>query len=112
MTAGEVIRRFDDLRRNSLPLSLKLESLACLEGRIARELGFDEPCELGEQSELLAGGSGDIYHFYLCSRLDFENGDFERFNNDMAVFATRYSEFAAGIVRARKRGGSLRVGLQ
>lgn len=111
MRAGEVIRRFDGLHRNSLPLALKLDSLCDLESRIAREFGFEAPVSLSEDSSLIARDHGDIYYLHLCSRLDFENGDFERFNNDMAVFAERYGEFAAGIVRSRSRGGHLKVGL-
>ena len=110
MTAGEVIRRFDDLHRNSMPLSLKLESIVGLESRIARELGYPEPVKLTEDSPLIAREYGEIYYLYLCSRLDFENGDFERFNNDMAVFAERYGEFAAATVRSRSRGGHMKVG--
>ena len=110
MTAGEVIRRFDDLHRNAMPLSLKLESIASLESRIARELGFTAPITVTEESSLIAADHAEIYYLYLCSRLDFENGDFDRFNNDMAVFAESYSAFAAGVVRSRNRGGRIKVG--
>ncbi len=110
MTAGQVIRRFDDLRRNSLPLEVKLGCIAQLEKNIAADFGLPKPEKVAEDTVLLAPDHGQLYYLQLCARLDFENGDFERQRNDLKLFAERYAEFAAGVVRSRNRGGRLKVG--
>lgn len=110
MRAGQVIRRFDDLRRNSLPAEVKLELLDQLERQIADDLGSEYQGPLTEDSPLLAEGRGQLYYLQLCARLDFENGDFERQENTLRIFGVLYAEFIASRVRRRSGGGHLKVG--
>ena len=110
MTAGEAIRRFDDLRRNELPLDVKLDCLDQLENNLACDFGFDKPEKLGESDRLIAQNRPDLYFLQLCARLDFENRDFERQENDLKLFAAEYARFAADTVRRSVRGGRMKVG--
>lgn len=110
MTAGEVIRRFDDLRRNDLPIDVKLDCLDQLENNIACDFGFDKPEKLVESTPLIAENRSELYFLQLCARLDFENRDFERQENDLKLFAAEYARFAAETVRKSSRGGRMKVG--
>lgn len=109
MTAGEVIRGFDDRRHNRLSLEVKLECLCRLEAKIARDTGGEVPVCLSEKSELAAEGFGELYYLALCALLDFENADFERQSNDTSVFDGRYAEFMRACVRSRNSGGQIKV---
>ncbi|MBQ3100412.1 MAG: hypothetical protein IJC50_05410 [Clostridia bacterium] len=110
MTAGEVIRRFDDLRRNDLPLDVKLDCLDQLENNVACDFGFDKPERVGQSTPLIAKNRPELYFLQLCARLDFENRDFERQENDLKLFAAEYARFAAETVRRSVRGGRMKVG--
>ena len=110
MTAADVIRRFDDLRRNDLPLEVKLDCLDQLENNIACDFGFDKPGRVAEDSGLIAGNRGELYFLQLCARLDFENRDFERQENDLRLLGAEYARFAAETVRRSAKGGRMKVG--
>ena len=110
MTAGEVIRRFDDLRRNDLPLAVKLDCIDQLENNLACDFGFDKPDRVDEGSRLIAQNREQLYFLQLCARHDFESRDFERQENDLRLFAAEYARFAAETVRRSARGGRMKVG--
>lgn len=40
-----------------------------------------------------------LYRSYLCAMIDFANGEYDRYNNSMAMFNTHYREFTEWYIR-------------
>lgn len=54
--------------------------------------GYDAKIDCGR--ELLADAYGELYVYYLMSKIDFFNGETQRYNVDAAMFNEAYQGFA------------------
>ncbi len=117
MTVSEAISRADLTRPNELEPELKLAWLSALDGVLRREVLL--PCE-GEvpperryealdpdETELLVPFPDDeLYVFYLVMRIDLENGELERYNNDVRLYEQALQTWAAAHRRAHRPAGA------
>lgn len=103
MTAEQAICLADLTRPNEYEPELKLFWLSRLDGQIQAELfqthagGDGEPYagDGGAERELLVGWPfDDLYVRFLVMRIDLENGELERYNNDAAAFNRMYQSYA------------------
>ncbi len=111
MTILEAITLADLDRPNEISVERKLQWLSTLDGRIYRELmltyddappafsGYDEQTEL-RTTELMVGFPfDDLYLRYLVLRIDLEQGELERYNNDAAAFNRVWKSYATNYGR-------------
>lgn len=104
MTPTEALALADLTRPNAYEPELKLRWLSDLEGRIRAELfdafeDGDVPLPAGSDLDPEAALQvprpwDELYVPYLLLRIDLENGELERYNNDAAYFNRLYRSFA------------------
>lgn len=103
MTAEKSISTADELRPNSILKELKLKWLCDIESRIYNEVFITH--KNGDSkftdTENITGGTtlflkppyDEVYILYLCSMIDFYNGEYGRYNNDNALLKALYKDF-------------------
>lgn len=106
MTVLEALRLGDLTRPNEFEPELKLRWLSALDGLVTRELyeahegwtgsfaGYDEDTDLQNTQLLIPRPWDDIYVRYLVMRIDLENGELDRYNQDAAAFNRIYQSYA------------------
>ena len=110
MTILEAITQADLTRPNELEPELKRSWLSTLDGQIHRELlqrhagevpdftGYDAQTP-GSARLLVPYPWDELYVQYLVMRIDQENGELERYNNDAACFNRSWRAFAGDYVK-------------
>lgn len=103
MTREDVLARVREIRPNEYQDEWALRLIDELEQRILRELmeGYQIP-EAGE--ELMAVPPYDgIYTDWIIAQIDLANSEYDRYNNDLQLFNTRWDEFARHVSRTYHR---------
>lgn len=110
MTVQEAVKAADELRPNTFSEQMKMTWLSELDGRIKTEI-FDlhEGFEDREIPEYIPGNRTnelfapepytDMYLYWLFMKMDFMNGEIDRFNNDALMHNTQWLAFANHINR-------------
>lgn len=123
MTIQEAIAKVDSLKPNQYKQPEKLEWLNEVDGKIYKELilTHDNPDELSWESygvntdvsmELLAKEPyATLYIHYLSAKIDWYNGEYGRYNNEMAAYNEAYQEYANYICRTYGSVGVKRIRL-
>lgn len=102
MRAGELLHIVNEKKKyNNYDLEESLRVLQMVEDRIQEELinthENPEEFEVGkidEDSLLIAAGPHiDIYIHYLMAMMDKDNEEFDRYNNNMALFNEAYNNY-------------------
>ncbi|MBR2478919.1 MAG: hypothetical protein IKB47_00760 [Clostridia bacterium] len=117
MTIMECLNRIDTIKPNSYSQSEKIKWLSTLDGIIKTEIidtheggekipfkgyGDDEPIS----TELLVPPPYDeIYLFWLESKIDYWNGEIDRYNNSNEMYNAAYTSFARYYNRSNKPKG-------
>lgn len=105
MTLIEAITKIDALKPNTYSQSEKVKWLSMIDGIIKNKIidtheggegisfnGYDENTNL--VTELLVPAPyDDIYVRWLETRIDYTNGEYDRYNNGLEVFNEMYDEF-------------------
>ncbi len=105
MTIIEAINKVDALKPNSYTQSDKIAWLATLDGLIKKHIidtheggesvvfdGYDENTPL--DTELLAESPYDaVYLTWLEAKIDYANGEFNKYNNSAVAYNTDYSAY-------------------
>lgn len=116
----EILQAIDSLKPNAYPLEEKLAWLSTLDGLLHEEVlkahegsppAFApyEGQEALERKLLAPEPYGrQLYLTWLESRMDYYNGDTERFNNSLAQFRGAYSEFSRHYNRTHRPIGATR----
>lgn len=110
MKATEAMFLADQTRPNEYEPELKLRWLSALDGQVRAELldaheQEDEvrpapgPEPAPEEELLIPWPWDDIYVRYLVMRIDLENGELDRYNNDAAAFNRIYRSYACHYVQ-------------
>jgi len=107
VTAGEIIRRTDRLRPNTLALEEKLAWLTQLDRRAFEEVILTHEHEdaafeghPNSESEMLIPPPWDeVYHFFLCMQMDLAGREMVMYNNDRALFASAWMAWADWVNR-------------
>lgn len=120
MTVKEAIDQADQLRPNVYEVDLKFLWLSELDGRIKTEI-FDSH-EGYEQIELPVYNVGnrtnslfapepysDMYVYWLFMKMDFLNGEFDRFNNDAMLYNTSWLAFSNFVNRTHQAKKRVRI---
>ena len=107
MTVLEALVRADLARPNEIEQSQKLQWLSALDGQIHAELleayrgapepfsGYNGQTELRTAQLLVPFPYDELYLRYLVMRIDLEQGELERYNNDAACFNRLWQSCAA-----------------
>ena len=116
MTVSEAIRRADLTRPNELEPELKAGWLSALDGMLRRDViaacqgeapSLQQYLLPEEETELLVPFPDDeLYVFYLLMRIDLENGELERYNNDLRLYAQALQGWAGAYVRSHRPRGT------
>ena len=101
MTLGKIISETDAVKPNSFSAALKTAWLNECEGMVQTEILLVDSEEVrtyswpdDENTELLAAPPhGKVYRAYLTAMIDFANGEYNRYQNAMAVFNAHYGEY-------------------
>ena len=121
MTVQAAILRANELRPNTFSDDVKYLWLSELDGRIKTDIfdthtgyeGFENPSyNLGNRtSELFVPEPySDVYIYWLFMKMDFMNGEFDRFNNDAMLYNTSWLAFANFVNRTH--GAKTRVNIK
>ncbi len=99
----DIIERVDENKPNAFSQKTKTAWLAELDGKLAadvflmniveaRLLQYRYPDDL--ESELLVGFPHDtIYDLWLGAKIDYENGEYDKYQNSMEQFNAHYGNF-------------------
>lgn len=105
MTIQEALDRVDLMRPNSMRKEFKIAALSEIDGLIYREiisrhykLEDEEETELPEYTEDTEPGTvllapfpyDEIYTYWLCCKVDFQNLEMDKYNNDRELFNNAY----------------------
>ena len=101
MTVSELIAYVDSVKPNAFSDSDKLVWLNEIEARIQTEVmlrwqGEMEQYTLPEDKDtelLLSPPHTAVYRYWLQSMIDFENGEYDKYQNTMQMFNSFYGEF-------------------
>lgn len=102
-TIQEIIERVDEKKPNAFSQKTKMTWIAELDGKLAtdvflmhitevRQLQYRHPEDL--KSEPIVGFPHDtIYDLWLGAKIDFENGEYDKYQNSMEMFNAHYGSF-------------------
>ena len=109
MTPEEIITQVDEIKPNAFDDKTKLRWIGELEGRIAADLFLLSSTELQqlelihpegmEQELLVKWPHNDIYSLWLQAKIDFANGEYDKYQNTMAAYNEVYNNFANWFIR-------------
>lgn len=101
-TLKSVIERVDEFKPNAFSDELKVSWLNALEGRVVMSV-FQLPQSAVKEwvhsaddlgAELLVRfPHDDIYEAWLAAKIDFANGEYEKYQNSMAMYNELYEDF-------------------
>lgn len=100
-TIREIIDNVDELKPNALSGEIKTRWISTLEGRLQTEvmlMGFEEVLTYRwpddrETQVLVEPPYDDIYEKYLAAMIDYANGEYNKYENAMAMFNETLSAF-------------------
>lgn len=102
-TIREIIDRVDEAKPNAFPDDLKIKWLSELDGKIAADvmlMGIVEIRQLGnaykgnaDMEPLVTYPHDDIYDKWLEARIDYANGEYNKYQNSMEMFNAAFSGF-------------------
>lgn len=107
MTIAEVIARADALIPNAIPRNIKITWLSTLESMIVIEVirthegdeeyesfaGYDENTD--PETELIVPAPySEMYTIWIAAKINFVNGEFDRYQNVAAQFQSIFRDFA------------------
>lgn len=104
-TIKEIIERVDENKPNAFSTQTKMAWLSQLDGKIAtdvllmniveiRQLEYKYPECLNHQP-LVTYPHEEIYDLWLKAMIDYEDGEYDKYANSMAMFNEVYDNFAA-----------------
>lgn len=105
MTIIESINRVDIIKPNSYSQDEKIYWLSTLDGTVKSEIidtheggesvsfsGYDRNTRL-DTKLLIPAPYDEVYIRYLEMQIDYANGEYNKYNNSMALFNAEYSSF-------------------
>ncbi len=120
MTISEAISQADQLRPNELDSDVKLGWLSAMDGQIYSELlcahegapasfpGYDAQTP-SSTALLIPFPYDELYPRFLAMRIDLENGELERYNNDAMLFNRLWQSTAAHYCRTHSPNGTTQL---
>ena len=107
MTIQDAINQADRMKPNMMDRGLKIRALSELDGMIHREIilkhvhfpwqtmfkGYDEGTDEGQELLVPYPYAEDVYTYWLMARIDHQNMEMDKYNNDRALFENAYETF-------------------
>lgn len=100
---NEIIARVDAVKPNAFSDEVKLGWIAELDGLLAANVFLMSPAEILQvhysypedmETMVLADFPYDnLYDYWLIAKIDFMNGEYERYENTMQLYNAAYSSF-------------------
>lgn len=103
MTIREIIERVDETKPNSFQEKIKLAWISELEGKIAadvflmciddiRQLQYTYPDDM-DSEPLVTYPHEEIYVYWLEAKIDYANGEYNKYQNSMEMYNEHYGNF-------------------
>ena len=102
-TIKKIVEMVDLLRENAFPQALKVRWIAELDALIAAEVMLMDVSELEQfqydpetnmdYEPLVRFPHDNMYHYWLCAKIDAENGECNRYQNSMQLYNNAFLEF-------------------
>ena len=127
MTIQEALDRVDLIRPNGMKKEFKIAALAELDGIIYRELVTKHRRNPGESIGIYEGYTDEtepgtillapfpydeLYTYWLCCKVDYQNLEMDKYNNDRTMFNNAYEQLSDYWTRTRmplQRNRELRI---
>lgn len=104
MTVRQAIEYVDTVKPNAFPETVKVAWLAGLEGRLAAEIFHMAPLEIRRHFDyrypadmdtelLVEPPHDDIYTLWLEAKVDYANGEYDKYQNTMESYNGHYADF-------------------
>lgn len=104
MTVKQAVEYIDAVKPNAFPTWAKVLWLAELEGRLAADVFLIAPLEIAKhfdyrypedmETELLvAPPHDDVYTLWLEAKVDYANGEYDKYQNTMQSYNEHYANF-------------------
>ena len=102
-TIKQIVDLVDQLRENGFPVSLKVRWIGELDALIAADVMHLDVAELEqfcydpetglEQEPLLRFPHDSLYHYWLCAKIDAENGEYNRYQNSLRLYNAAFLDY-------------------
>lgn len=102
-TIRKIVDKADLFRENAIPEEVKVAWIAELDALIAADVMGFAPEELGQfqydpeadmdREPLVKFPHDGMYHYWLCAKIDAENGEYNRYTNSMQLYNAAYLAF-------------------
>lgn len=102
-TIEEIIKRVDETKPNDFSERIKLRWIALLDGKVATSVYLLDIAEAQKQAyvypddlkkePLIEFPYDDLYDLWLGAKIDFENGEYNKYQNTMEMFNSHYNDF-------------------
>ena len=108
MTLNEATQRLDAQKHNTCTWQQKVQWISELDGLTKKLLfGQDFP-GYGENTSgatvlQIPAPFSEAYLYYMESKIDYQNGEFTRFNNAYAMFRATWQRYADSVIREGKQ---------
>ena len=105
MTIIDAIHRLDGVQPNGYSIDEKVCWLSALDGVVAKELHESHMSDVQEEFEgytantpltrelLIPHPYDGLYIYYLSALIDYENGEYEKYNNSVMLFNMAWSVY-------------------
>lgn len=101
LTIENCIKAVDEIKPNAFSNETKTEWLNEVEGMVQTEIFLFQPVDLvrysyesDKNTEMLVDPPHDkLYRSFLEARIDYANGEYEKYTNTMQMFNADYGEF-------------------
>ena len=103
MNREDILAEIREIRPNEYQDEWVLKQIDELRQRILRELmeGYIIPDEGGEL--MTPSPYHKVYTYWVLTQIDLANSEYDRYNNDMAMFTVTWNELANHISRTFRR---------
>lgn len=102
MTLGEIIKRADRTKPNDFSMEDKIQWIAELDGQIAlnvmmmsiedvKQFRYTE--DDVDVEPLVEFPHDKMYEYYVQAQIDFDNGEYNKYQNSSAMFNSLYQDF-------------------
>ena len=102
MTIGQIIDKTDAIKPNDFPLETKIRWLAELDGLIALNImmmsiedvkAFRYTEDDVDVEPLVEFPHDNIYEAYMAAKVDYANGEYNKYANSSAMYNALYQDF-------------------
>ena len=114
MELGKMIAMVDQMKPNQYTKEMKTKWLSEVESTVVNEIfnvaygedvvfdGYDYNKDM-EKELMIPDTNLDIYQYYLFAKIDYQNSELERYNNDTAMYYAALEDYAKHYRRTHRQ---------